>query len=89
MDFLDLKKLGVVLKRAQYFITCSGKYFGSVPLDDEKIKKVLTPKIDLNIVDDGSEQISFFDNKIKDTNLLGNKKLFLLNDKNTSYTGEI
>ena len=46
-------------------------------------------RIDLNIVDDGSEQISFFDNKIKDTNLLGDKKLFLLNDKNTSYTGEI
>ena len=89
LDFLDLKKLGVVLKRAQYFITCSDKYFGSVPLDDEKIKKVLTPKIDLNIVDDSSEQISFFDNQIKDINLLGEKKLFLLNDKNTSYTGEI
>ena len=89
LDFLDLKKLGVVLKRAQYFITCSDKYFGSVPLDDEKIKKVLTPKIDLNIVDDGSEQISFFDNEIKYTNLLGDKKLLLLNDKNTSYTGEI
>ena len=25
LDFVGLKKLGVVLKRAQYFITCSGK----------------------------------------------------------------
>jgi putative DNA modification/repair radical SAM protein len=27
LDFEALKKLGVVLKRAQYFITCKGKYF--------------------------------------------------------------
>lgn len=27
LDFDSLKKLGVVLKRAQYFITCKGKYF--------------------------------------------------------------
>lgn len=28
LDFNDLKKLGIVLKRAQHFITCNGKYFG-------------------------------------------------------------
>ena len=27
LQFQDLKKMGVVLKRAQYFITCNGKYF--------------------------------------------------------------
>lgn len=27
LDFKDLKKLGIVLKRAKYFITCKGKYF--------------------------------------------------------------
>ena len=27
VTFKDLKKIGVVLKRAQYFITCNGKYF--------------------------------------------------------------
>lgn len=26
LDFADIKKLGVVLKRARYFITCNGKY---------------------------------------------------------------
>ena len=26
LDFTDLKKLGVVLKRAQYFLVCKGKY---------------------------------------------------------------
>ncbi len=30
LDFEALKKLGVVLKRAQYFITCKGKYFDKV-----------------------------------------------------------
>ena len=27
INFNDLKKMGVVLKRAKYFITCNGKYF--------------------------------------------------------------
>jgi len=27
ITFSDLKKMGVVLKRAKYFITCNGKYF--------------------------------------------------------------
>ena len=30
LDFPDLKKMGVVLKRAIYFITCSGAYYFSV-----------------------------------------------------------
>lgn len=29
LNFDNLKKLGVVLKRAKYFITCNGKYFNS------------------------------------------------------------
>lgn len=30
LDFESLKKLGVVLKRAKYFITCKGKYFDKI-----------------------------------------------------------
>ncbi len=30
LDFESLKKLGVTLKRAQYFITCKGKYYDKV-----------------------------------------------------------
>jgi putative DNA modification/repair radical SAM protein len=30
LDLYDLKKLGLVLKRAVYFITCGGKYYGGV-----------------------------------------------------------
>lgn len=31
LDFSDLKKIGVVLKRAAYFITCSGRMMYSIP----------------------------------------------------------
>lgn len=30
LNFEDLKKLGVVMKRAQYFITCKGKYLNKI-----------------------------------------------------------
>lgn len=83
LDFLDLKKLGIVLKRAQYFITCKGKYYGSVSFDNQKIKEALRPKIDLNLVDESSEQLSFFDSQINLTN-----KTLLLDDKVSSSIGE-
>lgn len=35
LDFAALKKLGVVLKRAQYFITCSGKLIDGLKLRDD------------------------------------------------------
>ena len=30
LQFEHLKKLGVVLKRARYFITCDGKYYDAI-----------------------------------------------------------
>ncbi len=39
VTFDDLKKMGVVLKRAKYFITCDGKYFGIKSMDSNQIKK--------------------------------------------------
>ena len=42
VHFDDLKKIGVVVKRARYFITCCGKYHGDSDLVPEYIKnKVL------------------------------------------------
>ncbi len=44
VHFDDLKKIGVVVKRARYFITCCGKYHGDSDLVPEYIKnKVLEP----------------------------------------------
>ena len=34
LDFPDLKKMGVVLKRAHYFITCSGRMYRRVRLEE-------------------------------------------------------
>lgn len=41
LSFEDLKKIGVVLKRAQYFITCAGKTFSGIPSDEEYIIRSL------------------------------------------------
>ena len=87
LNFSDLKKLGIVLKRAQYFITCKGRYYGSVDIDDEKIRKVLTPSIDLNEVDKGMKQLNFFDDNFYNFN--NSNKLTLLNDRASSLIGEI
>ena len=38
VKYEDLKKMGVVLKRAQYFLTCMGKYYGGKDLIPEYIK---------------------------------------------------
>lgn len=92
LDFFDLKKLGIVIKRSQYFITCKGKYYGAVTFDEMKIRKALTPRIDLNIIDEDATQLSFFDNNISNfinPKEISNNKMLLLNDKSTSITGEL
>ena len=43
LTFEDLKKLRVVLKRAQYFITCGGKTFVPVKFDEDYILRNLLP----------------------------------------------
>ena len=43
IDYDSLKKLGVVLKRARYFITCKGKYYGGMAFREDIIRKGLLP----------------------------------------------
>lgn len=63
LNFEDLKKIGVVMKRAQYFITCKGKYNGDVAFNEQLIEKRLMPKNDLNLIQNTPyEQISFWGN---------------------------
>ncbi|MDR2355753.1 MAG: putative DNA modification/repair radical SAM protein [Clostridiales Family XIII bacterium] len=60
----DLKKIGVVLKRARFFITCSGKYYGGKDPDPVYIKgQTLRPEEIRNGLTDktASRQISMFD----------------------------
>lgn len=42
LNFEMLKKMGVVLKRAQYFITCCGKMLYSIPIEEQFIVHRLT-----------------------------------------------
>ena len=42
LDFSSLKKIGVVLKRAQYFITCNGKMRYPTPIEENFITRQLT-----------------------------------------------
>lgn len=41
LDFEDLKKMGVVLKRALYFITCKGKMMYPIRMDEDYITRNL------------------------------------------------
>ncbi len=41
LDFEDLKKMGVVLKRAVYFITCKGRMLFSIKMDERTITRSL------------------------------------------------
>lgn len=67
LSFNDLKAMGVVLKRAKYFILISGKYYGETPLDKGIIYEKLTniPMCNKLIRSDNNlnnyKQISFFD----------------------------
>lgn len=58
LDFEDLKKLGIVVKRAQYFITCKGKHYGLKSMNEQLIRRKIIDKIPVN---DGAIQISMFD----------------------------
>ncbi|MDR5658820.1 putative DNA modification/repair radical SAM protein [Serpentinicella sp. ANB-PHB4] len=56
LDYMDLKKMGVVLKRAKYFITCKGKYYGGIIFEPNIIRNLLIEK-----PQNHTEQLSIFD----------------------------
>lgn len=49
LDFVGLKKLGVVLKRAQYFITCSGKTAVGLNINQSAVLRSLMSAQELNM----------------------------------------
>ena len=64
LDFEDLKKMGVVLKRALYFITCKGKMMYPIRMDEDYItRNLLNTKEQLPEGADGMSfrQLSLFD----------------------------
>lgn len=64
LDFPDLKKIGVVLKRALYFITCSGRMMYPTKLDEDYICRNLlrdSSQIPKEIRQQEYRQLSLFD----------------------------
>ncbi|MCL2253257.1 MAG: helix-hairpin-helix domain-containing protein, partial [Lachnospiraceae bacterium] len=64
LRFEDLKKIGVVLKRALYFITCGGKMMYNTKIEEDYItRNLLTVKERLPFDKDGVtyKQLSLFD----------------------------
>ena len=58
LDFCDLKKMGIVLKRAKHFITCKGKYFGLKDINPETIRnEIVNPYKNARDI----RQVSMFD----------------------------
>ena len=64
LDFADLKKIGVVLKRALYFITCNGRMMYPTKMDEDYITRNLLSageKLPAEVTGMGYRQISLFD----------------------------
>lgn len=64
LDFTDLKKIGVVLKRALYFITCNGKMMYPTKIEEDYITRNLLStkeKLPREIREMGYQQLSLFD----------------------------
>ena len=62
LDFTVLKKLKVVLKRAQYFITCNGKMAKGLRFNETSLRRTLiAQEARLLGAEQGGEQLSLFD----------------------------
>ncbi|OQB14534.1 MAG: hypothetical protein BWY15_01043 [Firmicutes bacterium ADurb.Bin193] len=61
LDFDGLKKTGIVLKRAKYFITCRGKIAEGVKITQDEILRALMSERELGMLSPKWEQLSVFD----------------------------
>lgn len=84
LDFDDLKRLGVVLKRAMYFITCKGRMIYPIRIDEDFItRQLLATKEQLPFGIDKDltyKQLSLFDDvnfKLDNQHLAGKDKYHL------------
>ena len=67
LDFADLKRIGVVLKRAIYFITCNGHTMYPIRIDQDYITRQLLSdrsQIPREVREAGYQQLSLFDDRL-------------------------
>lgn len=79
LNFENLRKLGTVLKRAKYFITCRGKYYGEIAFKEEVIREQMEDVL-IGKKKNNYTQLSF---------LTDSAVLYKPQDAVTSITGEI
>jgi putative DNA modification/repair radical SAM protein len=62
LDFDGLKRLGVVLKRAQYFVVCSGKILQGLKISqDAALRALISEQGQALLPEQSVQQLSFFD----------------------------
>ena len=61
LTFAGLKKLGVVLKRAQYFLTCGGKYLEGLRVSPDGVLRHLVAQERPMLPQGAPEQLSLFE----------------------------
>ena len=64
LTFQDLKKLGVVLKRAQYFLTCSGKMMEGLRVSPDGVLRHLVALERPTLLQHAPEQLSLFEEAV-------------------------
>ncbi|MDR1628861.1 MAG: putative DNA modification/repair radical SAM protein [Oscillospiraceae bacterium] len=65
LDFAGLKKIGVVLKRAQYFLTCGGKIAEGLRITpDNALQSLISEHCQELLLGTRQEQLSLFDRQI-------------------------
>lgn len=64
LSFEGLKRLGVVLKRAQYFLTCSGKMMQGLRVNEDDLLRHLISLEAPALAEPMPEQLSLFDNAV-------------------------
>jgi len=80
LGYDDLKKMGIVLKRAKYFITCKGKYYGMRNMNEFTVREqLLIESCKKKNINDG-EQLTIFS--------LYPNLLFPVEENITKITGE-
>ena len=60
LNFAALKKLGVVWKRAQYFVMCRGRMTPGLRVTPESVLRALAEPQGLSLLEETPEQLSFF-----------------------------
>ena len=79
LDFPELKKIGVVLKRAVYFITCNGRQMYPIKLEEDYIVR--------NILESGKRPFSSSEITYRQLSLFDDDKMIM--DRNEVLSGGI